>query len=72
MAHKKMYRAGSIIESFDELEEIFKVSKYVMLDCGTKDVPKWIPKHSGFIISMHYYLVRNRIRDKKFAVAIKN
>ena len=72
MARKKMYRDGSIIESFDELEEIFKVSNYVMLNCGTRDDPRWVPKHKGFIITMHYYLVRDRLRDKRFAVAIKN
>ena len=72
MARKKMYRVGGIIESFDELEEIFKVSNYVMLNCGSKDAPRWVPKHRAFIITMHYYLVRDRLRDRKFAVAIKN
>ena len=72
MARKKMYRAGSIIESFEELEEIFKVSNFIMLNCSAKDDPKWVPKHKGFIVSMQYQVVRNRLRDKRLAVAIRN
>jgi len=72
MARKKMYRVGDYIETFDELEEIFKVSNFIMLDCGDRGEPRWLPKHKGFIVSMMYHVVRNRLASKKLAVAIKN
>lgn len=70
MAKRKMYRAGDYIESFDDLEEIFKVSDYVMMQFGFE--PKWKTTHKAFIISMPYHSVRKMLRTKGISVAIKN
>ncbi len=72
MARKKMYLAGNYIESFGTLESEMLVNNFVMMDCGVRGDPKWMPKHRAFIISMPYHVLRSMLAHKGLAFAIKN